>query len=665
MSAFLLFEVQPILAKAILPWFGGTAGVWAVSLIFFQTAYLLGNLYAHWIAQGHGTQTKTRMHLALLALSLFLLPIVPRNLWKPGGGVDPTLRILGLLTVTVGLPFALLSATSPVLQAWYTRDRGGGQAYRFYALSNAASLLALLAYPVAIEPYLGTRHQLYGWSFGYAAFVVLTGMIALGRPAQRFLSDHAAVTPRPDWKLQILWVALAADASALLLGITNYLSQNVAPVPLLWILPLSLYLLSMILCFEGGIWYHRFPFKRFAAVALGAMAFGPYLANTAGPLIQIPFFCAGLFVCCMACHGELARLKPAPEHLTRFYLMASLGGALGGIFVGIVAPFAFHGFYELPIAMAGCAILLWIVLHTDSATVYYKAWTRSPSLTITGLVALLIALLFAFTRNQAQHAFLTVRNFYGVLRVRDRAATGIEPAHRDLVNGTIIHGMEILDRGRRDEPTTYYGPQSGAGLAFRIARQRGGVRAGIIGLGTGTLASYGQAGDHFTFYEINPLVIRLADNEFHFLRDSAAQVEIVSGDARLSLESSPPQGFDVLVVDAFSGDAIPVHLLTIEAFNLYFNELAPKGILAVHVSNGFLNLVPVVDAAGKHLGVFSKVVVNQADRAREIGQSIWVLLSKDPQALEHAGDPSTTDAMNHRTLRPWTDDWSNLLRILK
>ena len=670
-SAFLLFEIQPILAKSILPWFGGTAGVWTVSLMFFQITYLLGNAYAHWVVGRTRSRLQAWLHVVLLVASLSLLPIVPRDFWKPTGAGDPTWRILGLLAATIGLPFLLLSATSPLLQTWYAREREDARPYRFYALSNAGSLLALIGYPTLIEPNFGTRHQAMGWSYAYGAFVILTALIALRQPAGTVPASSAArtaTTPSPDWKLRLLWVALAADASVLLLAITNYLSQNVAAVPLLWILPLSLYLLSMILCFEGGNWYRRFFFLRFAAVALGGMAFAlsPDFVN-AGPLLQIPLFCAGLFICCMACHGELALLKPRKEHLTLFYLMVSLGGALGGIFVGVIAPYAFRGFYELPIGVAGCAILLWIVLHRDPSTIFYRARTQAPSLILTGLVILLISSLVVVTRRQSEMTRLMERNFYGVLRVRDLIGTDLEPFRRELLNGTIVHGIEILEDDRRkDDPTTYYSPESGVGRALLAAREHGTSNVGIVGLGTGTLASYGREGDSYKIYEINPRVIQVANKEFDFLRDSAARVEIVPGDARLSMERQPLQGFNVLVVDAFSGDAIPVHLLTREAFQLYFQELAPQGILAIHISNKFLDLAPVVEAAARDLGVSWKIVVNQSDKKCEVLASSWVLLSRNGQVLADTHFPEITFFEKQpRESSPWTDDYSNLLRFLK
>jgi spermidine synthase len=667
LSAFLLFQVQPILAKIILPWFGGAAGVWITCLMFFQVTYLLGNLYAHWLVQ-RASPFVSRVHVALLAASLFLLPVIPKAFWKPVGSNDPAGWILGLLVATVGLPFFLLSATSPLLQTWYSRARQGAQPYRFYALSNAGSLLALLSYPIAIEPFISTRHQAVGWSAAYAVFVVLCALVAFRRATDMSPRLKSAEGPaRPDWKLQLLWMALAADASAFLLAITSHISQNVAAVPLLWVLPLSLYLLSLVLCFEGRNWYRRFLFLRLLAVALGGMAYAlsPDFAN-AGPMLLVPLFCASLFICCMVCHGELEKLKPPPEHLTRFYLMVALGGALGGIFVGVIAPHLFRGFYELPVAIAGCAILLPFVLQRDQSTSLYKAGLRPASLIAAGLIGLLVVSLFVVARRQAGHARVMVRNFYGGLRVTDFAGSEKEPARRELVNGTIVHGIEILAAGRHSQPTTYYGPESGAGLALLAARKRGSVRAGIIGLGAGTLASYGQKGDHYTFYEINPLVIQLAHTQFDFLRDSPASIGLLPGDARLSFEGQSPRGFDVLVVDAFSGDAIPVHLLTREAFELYFRHLSATGILAVHVSNKYLDLKPVVTAAAEALGKEAIVVTNGADPKNEIYVSTWMLLGNRPEELSPANFPVLTMVLEKKKkLRLWTDDYSNLLQILK
>jgi len=673
LSAFLLFQVQPILAKLVLPWFGGAAAVWTVSLAFYQLTYLLGNAYAHGLVQWGGLRFSSRLHALILLASLLLLPILPSPIWQPQGGEEPVWRILGLLAATVGLPFFLLSATSPLLQAWHAHGRQGARPYRFYALSNAGSLLALLSYPLLVEPLLSTRFQAVLWSLAYGGFVVLCAAMAFRQPAGKSPRMEPAVEERPPWTLQLLWVALAATASALLLAVTHHISQNIAAVPLLWIVPLSLYLLSLIFCFEGHRWYRRSLFLRLLPVALAGMtyALSPEFEN-AGPLLQVPLFCGGLFICCMACHGEMADLKPRPEFLTLFYLMVSAGGALGGIFVGVVAPRVFRGFYELPVALGMCAFLLLIVLYREPQTSPHK-WAQPALLAATGVTALLLVFLFHVTRLQDQQALVMVRNFYGVLRVNDVAPGAIRPAMRQLRNGTIVHGAQVLDIARRDVPTTYYGQQSGAGIALLLARQRGNLRVGVIGLGVGTLARYGQEGDHYTFYEINPLVEDLANSQFDFLRESRAQIEMIRGDARLSLEKQAPQEFDVLLVDAFSSDAIPVHLLTREAFELYFRHLKPQGVLAVHVSNRFLDLPPVVEAGARAVGARAVKVIGPENAADVVYQSTWMLLDI-PAGTAAAGDaaapvdglpPGTVAQTEERIVRTWTDDYSNLIEILK
>jgi spermidine synthase len=666
LSAFLLFQVQPVLAKIILPWFGGSAGVWTTSLVFFQTTYLLGNLYAHLLIRHVSALRSARVHIALLALSLLLLPILPATAWKPDVGGHPAWRIFGLLTTTIGLPFLLLSATSPLLQSWYGRSHRENWPYRLYALSNAGSLLALLSYPALVEPHSTTRHQAQAWSYAYALFTAICAWIAFrGRPTLEAPQYSPAHRP-PDWKKLLLWAALAAVGSALLLAITNHLSQNIAAVPLLWVVPLSLYLLSLILCFESERWYRRSFFLRLLAVALAGMtyALAPEFAN-AGPSLQIPLFCIGLFVCCMVCHGELARLKPEPRHLTIFYLMMAAGGAFGGIFVGVVAPRIFHEFYELPMALVGCAIVTLVCVTPDTSSLVATPWRRASFFGCAAMAAFVLAFLPYLTASE-HRASRAARNFYGVVRVEDVASSANQPARRDLINGTIVHGIEILEPGRRAEATTYYGAESGAAIALNEAHKRGSIHAGIIGLGAGTLAAYGQAGDRFTFYEINPLVTQAARSQFDFLRDSRARIDIVPGDARLSLERQPIQNFDVFLADAFSGDAIPVHLLTLESFQLYFHHLKPDGLLAIHISNKFLDLKPVVEAAAQSLGAKSKTITNDADQRNDVYTATWVLLYRQGVASPADDDKAMPGWSRFNiVVRPWTDDYSSLLKLLR
>ena len=677
-SAFLLFQVQPIIAKIILPWFGGAAAVWSVCLLFFQTVLLIGYLYAHFLTQNFRPRVQAWIHAVLLAASFLVLPILPRGHWRPSGTADPAFRVLLVLAVTVGLPYFLLSSTSPLLQAWQTRARRGAIPYRLYALSNAGSLLGLLSYPLLVEPRSSTARQAAGWSVLYMCAAVLCGLAAFlaGREASSIPPEEVA--PRPNWTTQLLWLALAACGSALLLSITNHISQNIAAVPFLWVTPLSLYLLTFILCFASGSTYRRGLFLRLLGLALGGMAYALWPSFSALPLrVLIPLFCAGLFVCCMVCHGELARLKPHPTRLTSFYLMVSLGGAMGAVFVALLAPHLFSGYYELPIAMGGCAVLVLITLYRDwDGVVSSGQGVRRVAL---ALVVCLITSLYLATREQSANTRLMVRNFYGVLRVADLVGPSTvlvkgqvqlpldsDPHYRKLLNGTIDHGLQFTAPARRREPTTYYGPSSGIGITLTVAGAQGPLRVGVIGLGAGTIAAYGCPGDHYTFYEINPLVVQVANQEFSFLRDSKAKVDVVLGDARLSLEREPPQGFDVLAVDAFSSDAIPVHLLTREAFLLYRRHLKPGGVLAVHVSNTYLNLEPVVERAAVSLNQKAIVVDNVPDAKRGIIHAVWVLVGSPEGLLAQPQINVAEVPLDSRGNEPlWTDDYSSLLRILR
>ena len=687
-SAFLLFAVEPLIAKLILPWFGGVAAVWSVCLLFFQVVLLLGYFYAHGVSGNVPSRAQTRIHAALLAASLLALRILPRDSWRPAAPAHPALRILLLLCAMVGFPYFVLATTSPLLQSWYSRRRPGSDPYRFYALSNAGSMLALLTYPILIEPFISNSHQALVWEVAYAAVVLLCGAIALaptGVSAADAVNNsarpQALPQPSPGWKLQTLWIGLAACGSALLLSVTNHISQNIASVPFLWILPLSLYVLSFILCFDARGWYRRDLFLRLLGVALGAMTYALGTSFSGLPWkVLILLYCLGLFICCMFCHGELVRLKPAPEHLTSFYLMISLGGAIGAIFVALIAPQIFSGYYELEVALGVCAILVLVVHRRDPGSRFSKGWSNPAWLTLVGLAAVVVFSLFVTAREQAAGTRVMVRNFYGVLRVIDATYPNVvllhgdeaqpldqDPRYRKLMNGTIDHGLQFLGAARRREPTTYYGPNSGVGVALRAAGEGRALRVGAIGLGAGTVAAYGRAGDHYTFYEINPLVVSVAQQEFTFLRDSPAATDIILGDARLSLEAESPQGFDVLVVDAFSGDSIPVHLLTREAFALYFRHLQPQGVLAVHISNQYLDLQPVVAGAASLLGKEAVIVNHDVNNSNSgVYPSTWILVASGrgflgQVAIEKAGQ--ILPPAGHPEL--WTDNYSSLWKVLK
>ena len=691
LSAFLLFAVQPLVAKMILPWFGGSASVWTVCLLFFQTTLLAGYTYAHLVSKLN-PRVQAIVHCGLAAVSLAALPIIPNAAWKPQGVGDPSGRILLLLALTVGLPYFVLSSTSPLLQAWWSRRNSTQTPYRFYALSNVGSMLALLSYPVLVEPRVRTHTQAIGWSMAYVLAAALCAWIAFsirGYPTHRAISqiDPSADIARcertgPTWMLRALWMTLAAIASALLLAITNHISQNIASVPFLWIAPLSLYLLSFILCFDNSRWYPRSVFLRLLAVTLGGMAYA--MSDQFGHtpvMILVPMFCAFLFACCMFCHGELARLKPDPEYLTGFYLMVSCGGALGAVFVALVAPRVFNSLTELPIAIGSCAVMAVLVVARDPKGVFQPSARRvQPVIVVIGLMAAAIVVSLAVSaRENNDYTRIKTRNFYGLLRVNDKLASQLiekipdpvhlfdppDPRYRELVNGTINHGLQFMTPSMRRFATTYYSTNSGVGVALMQEGKGRPLRVGVIGLGAGTLAAYGRWGDSFRFYDINPLVIDVANHEFTFLRDSLAKIDIVPGDARLSLERETGDDFDVLAVDAFSGDSIPVHLLTLEAFELYFKRLKPAGVLAVHVSNKYLDLVPVVRGAAERLGKKVVVVNNGPDDDREVFSSTWVLLSAEelPYQMELFKAGEVTIADGPHVL--WTDDYSSLWLLLK
>jgi SAM-dependent methyltransferase len=668
-SAFLLFQVQPVIAKIILPWFGGSAAVWTVCMLFFQMALLLGYLYAHALVRYLKPRTQMLVHAGLLLVSALALPVYPNASWKPLNGDEPTLRILGLLAVTVGLPYFLLSTTGPLLQAWYARRFRGAMPYRLYALSNAGSMFALLSYPVLFEPVFTTHQQAWMWSAAYGVFVVLCGVTAIrsGNAAAPERVAEPEAVEKPSAKQYLMWLLLPAVASLLLLAITNHLSQNVAAIPFLWVLPLSIYLLTFILCFEGSGWYRRNPYLQLLAVALGSMAYALSVDSTGSvPIrVMVPLFAMGLFTCCMVCHGELARLKPDPRYLTHFYVMIAAGGALGGLLVGLVAPHLFNALYEMPLGLVACAVLVVWVLRQDAELKWFQRW-RQPAPIVAAVLTVALAVFVGIgIRDSVRGSRVLVRNFYGALRVRDSGPATQLDATRTLTHGTINHGEEFLNPARRDLPTTYYGPDTGVGLAIREKQKTKAIRVGVIGLGTGTLAAYGRLGDYYRFYEINPLVPWLAHTEFSFLPDCKAKVEVAMGDARLSLEREAPENFDVLAVDAFSSDSIPVHLLTLEAMELYFRHLQPDGVLAVHISNRYLDLAPVLAGETRATGKVARIVDTDDDDTQDVFGATWVLLTSPASGFHGEELRNSTEIASQRTVRLWTDDYSNLFRILK
>ena len=660
LSAFLLFLVQPIIAKQILPWFGGSSGVWTTALVFFQSALLAGYAYADATTR-LGVRRQAMLHVVLLAASLVTLPILASSAWKPHGDEEPVLRILLLLAATIGLPYFLLSTTTPLLQSWYWRRFRSAVPYRLFALSNFASLLALLGFPVLLEPWFDLAALGWGWSALYTAFVAtcaVTGYISLktageGEPLAA-AATHVEPAAAPTASTQLTWLALSAMGSVMLLAVTNHVTQNVASVPFLWVLPLSIYLLTFVLTFDHPRWYRRGVFVAALAGVVPAMA---YLIPSLDLKLAAAVFFSGLFCACMFCHGELARMKPDPGHLTRFYLMLSVGGALGAVLVAIAAPLVLPGYLEVNIALVLLALLLLARMG---------GWTRALGLAVVALTGY-----FAVhgAREYVKDTRVMERDFYGVVRTRDRS----EPVpYRAMLHGGIVHGGQLLGAAFRNTPSDYFGPTSGYGRLFSAlnAVRPGPRKVGIIGLGAGVVASYGRAGDVFVFYEISPRVVGVASREFSFLRDTPARTGVVLGDGRLSLEREAPRRYDVLGIDAFAGDSIPMHLVTREAMSLYVRHLADDGVIVFQATNRYIDLLPVVKRLASEFGM-EAVIVSDAPDFRS-GPEYWlssteqIIVTRDRGLLAHAALADVAKPIADRSdLKTFTDAHHNLFRILK
>jgi MFS family permease/SAM-dependent methyltransferase len=660
LSSFLLFLVQPLIARLILPWFGGSAAVWTTCMLFFQALLLAGYGYAHFSNRFLAGRRQAIVHIALLVLAVATLPISPGESWKPEGTEEPIFYIVRLLCVAVGLPYFLLAANSPLLQAWFARAKPDANPYRLFALSNVASLAALVGYPFVVEPFFSASEQVAGWSWMFAAFALMCALVAWRTPAR-----ESAVTEEQAGRIEksrvLLWIALSATGSVLLLAVTNHLTQNVASVPLLWLAPLTIYLLSFIVTFEGRNWYQpRFAWT-FVLVWLGGMAWLVADNDLHHDLaLNLGVFLSGLLVGCVFCHGELYRLRPAPRQLTAFYLTVSAGGALGGVLVAIVAPLVFNGYYELGVALVALAILGAVRFALVNPVARYAS--------LAAVLAVAGTATYDALRFQ-EDVRVSTRSFYGVLRVKEYGTPGDESHVRRLMHGTIMHGEQYLHPAFRDRPTSYYTAPSGVGLAIESRRQAGPVKVGVVGLGAGTVAAWSRAGDTYRFYEIDRHVIDVAQSQFGYLGDSKARIDLVLGDARLNLEREAPQGYDVLAIDAFSGDAIPVHLITREALGVYLRHLKPDGIVAFHVSNRFLDLIPIVARIAAEHGAHATLIRDEPDSEdedRSRSRSDWVLVSRSEKALDAPEiEAAGIEAEDRPGLRTWTDEYSNLIQILQ
>jgi hypothetical protein len=743
-GAFLLFQVQPLIGKYILPWFGGGPGVWTTCLLFFQLLLLGGYAYAHVSTSRLRPRIQGYLHIGLLLASAALLPIGPGDTWKAHVAGNPTVHILLLLTATIGVPYFVLSATGPLLQRWFTSAYPGVSPYRLYALSNVGSLLALLTYPTYFEVKFTRHFQSVLWSAAFVVFALACAYCAW-RHARQPAEEPSAAVPNAEDQLnealarptptdRLLWVVLPATASVLLLATTNKLCQEIAVIPFLWVMPLGFYLLSFVICFDHARWYRRSLVVALLAIAVAGI-FELVPAGTSAPIgLQIGWYSAALFCACLFCHGELYQLRPAPRYLTSFYLFIALGGAIGGVLVAIVAPVLFTDFHEFSIGwwaltylagvmafrqrslalVYGCGIGLVLVTfalpllrsHFKDGLTFGDEWlflykyygwfvlgaaaiflgcvldARTRTLTrawqpraggfvmmLTVLVGLLVVV--QWRKSMGADVIDASRNFYGTLKVYDYYADIPEERYLLLLHGATTHGVQFVADDKAMRHTTYYGETSGIGRAIAHApRPAGQRRIGLVGLGTGTVASYGTPGDYLRIYDINPAVVQLAKNRFTYLRRCPAKVDIVLGDARLSLEhelaAGESQRFDVLALDAFSSDAIPVHLLTKEAFAVYWKHLTPDGILAVHTSNRYLDLRPVVERLAAEFG-FTAITISDEEHESWVYPTTWILVTKNPQIIDNpeiveVGDPAVGEAA---TKPLWTDDYASVFRVLR
>jgi len=744
LSAILLFQVQLIIGKYILPWFGGAPAVWTTCMLAFQVLLLMGYIYAHLLATRLPLPLQIKIHLSLLGVSVLLMivsavlwpsPITPGSSWKPEGDAQPIWQIVRLLTVGIGLPFFLLAATSPLLQEWLARTRSRSP-YRLFALSNFGSLLGLLTYPFLIEPHLTLRHQAWMWSGGYGAYIIIGAFCAMltyfniKGPAQTPVSHPSQTVlgeDRPGAGLYFLWLFLAACACTMFLATTNMLCQEIAVIPFLWVLPLSLYLLTFIASFESSRWYRRSIFHSLYLISLVLVL----LTQKAKVLPQVGSYSLALFVVGMICHGELSRLKPATKYLTHFYLMIALGGAFGGVFVALIAPLIFSAFWEFQMAFLFCGLLLFIVLFRDRSSWFYRNQKWLPLGLVVGVAALVgtaglispvvftdfskkIYLVFLWVgagmmaawpvvkpgkvlrpyrwtqayilgililvgvalvmqmHSQVKGSFVRFRSFFGAFRI-ERKNTALL-----LYHGRTMHGWQIRDGVHDPTPTSYYATNTGIGKLLLnhprrdLASEERDLRIGVVGLGAGTLAAYGSPWDYYCFYEIDPEIVKISQGPealFTFLKNSTAKIDVVLGDGRLSLEREAARGefqkFDVLVLDAFSSDSIPVHLLTKEAMQLYLKHLRDQdSVVAFHISNRILDLAPVIKGLSREFNL--ALIIVDSFKGPVTSGSRWGLLSRNPRVFEipklksHA-EPARTSGGSAVL---WTDDYSNLYQLI-
>ena len=690
LGAFLLFQVQPIIGKYILPWFGGSSSVWTTAILFFELVLLFGYFYAYMLTK-LSVKRQIFFHATVLSLIAMLLiplfffwhsPITPPLYFKPADSIPPVVQVLMILLLSVGLPYFILSTTSSLLQRWFSIVNRGKSPYRLYALSNAGSLIGILSYPFLIEILLPIRLQGVVWGVGFVIYAVLMLSIArmvalrgksIKTPSTTKVTKHEGYSLANNYAV---WVVLPILSSVILLATTNKITQGVAPVPFLWLVPLGLYLVSFILAFDSPRWYWRwlYPYA-FIASAVGAIWITIDLQSVG---TNFAIYLMFLFTSFMLLHGELYRSRPVPEKLNLYYFLIALGGAIGGAIVAIVAPNVFPDFWEfqLGIFLAAAVAVTVIASHIRYILEKVPSGLRFEKVIIPAFYFLATASLFGgvyyyfSTHAVEKNLVMQSRNFYGTIGINRESDENGD--YLLLYNGDITHGSQYLSERIRTRPTQYYGTNSGAGLAIYGHRKRvhevNGLRIGVVGLGVGTLATYGREGEEVAFYEINPEVVDVAYDYFNYLGDSRADVAIVIGDARLEMEKEVQAGkepYDVLLIDAFTDDAIPVHLLTKEAFGTYLSLLENEsGILGIHISNRYLDLFPVVQRIADEYGLtYALIESDGADY--QVSSATWVLLSENQEALSDTLiQTAKSEEEDVRQVDLWTDDYSNLFQVL-
>ena len=712
-GSFLLFLVQPMVARMALPRLGGAPNVWNSAMLVYQALLLAGYGYAHWLGRFSLLRQAT-IHLALLAVAALTLPVGLVGLPRVEGLAE-ALWVPLLLASSIGPVFFVVSAQAPLMQRWFAADPQAGQPWALYAASNLGSFAGLLAYPLLAEPLLSLHAQSWAWTAGYALLFALVALTAASRRKLAPVPQHRAEPAAAPigWRTIALWLALSAVPSGLMLSTTTHLTTDIFAMPLLWVIPLGLYLLSFVVAFSD----RRGPAQAVSRIAPVVVLFaGSYamLSNGSGTLWMVGGSCLLLFCVASALHARLYDARPGPEQLTRFYLVMSAGGVLGGAFTALVAPMVFDWAWEHPLLVIAAALLMPLrpLLNWREADGIEPGMARVAVVALLLLAAflglqlasnvlepdadLIVLLLTVFLIGIGvavmawRWAFVVVlliamvaqggiwtlratiehqrtRSYFGIYTLRDDPALKL----RTLAHGTTLHGMQSLDPAHAHDALTYYGPTSGIALALRATPAIEGPRAhiGVVGLGTGSLACQSHAGQDWTFFEIDPVVLRFStEGKFTFLRDCTPRARVVIGDARLELAHVPQASFDVLVIDAFSSDAIPMHLLTTEAMEVYLRALKPRGLLMLHISNRYIDLAPVI---GANAGATGLHALSRLDYPKDLVRytpSRWIALSRDPAtlaALAQAGKDAPWKALEERAPEPWTDDHASILPYVR